>query len=246
MNILKQRLKRGNVCIGAWLTVPCGQTADAMASCGFDWLAVDFEHGGFDVGSAQSAFVAANQYQVPALVRLPNADAYLARRLLDAGAEGLIIPVVENASDFETFVSHCLYPPNGKRGVGLSRCNRWGDAFDSYYKTFVPTLIPQIETATGVKNAAEIAALPYVDAVFLGPYDLSASLGCGGDFTTAVYQEHIDMVKNAAKQMGKPLGIHQVAPDRAELDDKIKQGFTFIAYATDMIAMRHALKSFRI
>lgn len=115
MNKLKQRLKCGDVCIGAWLTVPCGQTTDVMASGGFDWLAVDFEHDSFDLGSVQSAFVAANQYQVPALVMLPNADVYLAKRLLDADAVGFIIPVVENASDFAAFVSHCLYLPNGKR-----------------------------------------------------------------------------------------------------------------------------------
>lgn len=239
---LKQRLASGDVTIGAWSTIPAPVAAEAMASCGFDWLAVDMEHGGAAVNDLEALFLAAERHHVAPLVRLTSADPYLARRALDLGAAGLIIPVVEDVNRFSDFLQHCLYPSQGgKRGVGLSRANCWGDHFETYLSDFRPVIVPQIETCTGVANARAIAALDQVDALFLGPYDLSASLGDSGNFATPAFIDAISEVRATCSATGKAAGIHQVKPDLAELQLRLDEGFRFIAYGTDALAIRHAL-----
>lgn len=240
-NVLKQRMMDGETVVGAWLTTSSDEVAEIMASLGFDWLAVDMEHGSAGVKEAVAAFRAAERYGVAPLARLTSADPFLARRLLDGGAVGLIVPVVEDAAAFSDFLRHCLYPPKGRRGVGLSRCNEWGKHFQDYLTGFAPVVVPQIETVAGVANADAIAALPEVDALFLGPYDLSASLGAPGDFTSPAFKAGIDTVKQACSRHGKALGIHQVATDAAELDARLAEGCRFVAYGTDAIAIRTAL-----
>ncbi|HEC91214.1 MAG TPA: 2,4-dihydroxyhept-2-ene-1,7-dioic acid aldolase [Alphaproteobacteria bacterium] len=237
---IKQRLAADEVLIGAWVSVPSPLVVDALGTCGFDWMAVDMEHGAVDAGQAETLFIAAERRNMAPMARLPSADPYLARRLLDAGARGILVPVVESAAAFENFAVHCLYPPHGKRGVGLSRANRWGDDFREYFQGFSPLLVPQIETVAGVEAAAGIAALPMVDALFVGPYDLSASLGEAGNFESAAFLEAMETLKAACKEHGKALGGHQVEPDKAKLESLIDDGFRFIAYGTDIIAMRHA------
>lgn len=242
---LKRKLAGGEATFGAWLTVPSPTVAEAMASLGFDWLAVDMEHGTAGVDQAVAVFMASELCGVAPLARLPSADPYLARRLLDGGAAGLIVPVVESARAFGDFLRHTLYPAAGRRGVGLSRCNRWGDGFDRYRQGFSPVLVPQIETAAGVAEAPAIAALPEVDSLFLGPYDLSADLGFPGEFDRPEMAAAERTLLEACRAHGKAAGIHQVRPERADLAAKVASGFRFIAYATDMIAMRHALAGFR-
>lgn len=240
-NPLKCRMAKGEILVGAWLTTSSDEVAEIMASLGFDWLAVDMEHGSAGVREICAAFRAAERFGVAPLVRLTSADPYLARRLLDGGAAGLIVPVVESAEAFSGFLSHCLYPPCGRRGVGLSRCNEWGAHFQDYLTGFRPVIVPQIETTAGVDAAAAIAALPEVDALFLGPYDLSASLGSPGDFSRPAYQDCITRVREACRLHDKALGIHQVAPVAAEFEARKAEGFRFIAYGTDAIAIRTAL-----
>jgi 2-dehydro-3-deoxyglucarate aldolase len=241
-NRLKEQLARGKKTVGGWLTVASPVVAEATASCGFDWVAVDMEHAPVSEGDLQGVFIAIERSGAAPMVRLPEADPYLARRLLDAGAHGLIIPVVESAHAFSAFSRHCLYPPAGSRGVGLSRCNLWGDAFDEYIDGFSPVLVPQIESAAGVAASADIAALAEVDALFLGPYDLSASLGNRGDFSSTAFRDAISTVRETCLAHGKAAGIHQVEPDPVALRARIDEGFGFVAYGTDMIAMRVALK----
>ena len=244
-NTVKERLAAGEVCIGAWLTVCSIEVAEALASLGFDWMAVDMEHGSSAVADAEQAFIAMERHGCAPFVRMPSADPYLARRLLDAGAHGLLIPVVEDAGAFAEFASHCLYPPAGRRGVALERFNRWGDDFGDYLSHFQPVLVPMIESRKGVAAADALAALPEVDGLFFGPYDLSADLGAPGDFESAAFDAALETVKAACDKHGKAAGGHQVAPDAAALRQKIAEGFRFLAFGTDMIAMRQALAGFR-
>ena len=241
MSIIRDRLHAGQPCLGAWLGIPHPLSAEAMASLGFSWLAVDMEHGAASVDQAIACFMVAERHGCVPFARLPSADPYLARRLLDGGAAGLIIPVVEDAEAFAAFASHCLYPPAGRRGVGLHRANGWGDRFAAYLTGPAPVLVPQIETRKGVAAAEAIAALPMVDAIFLGPYDLSADLGHPGDFQAPAYVEAIAQTRAACAKAGKPTGIHQVPPDAEALARVLEDGHLFVACATDVIAMRAAL-----
>ncbi len=239
---LTKRLALGHPCLGAWLTVAHPVLAEAMASLGFHWLAVDMEHGPVAETEVQAVFAACALHGAAPMVRLPAADPHLARRMLDLGAAGLLIPVVEDAAVFAEFAAHCLYPPAGRRGVGLSRANLWGDGFDGYLNGFRPVLAPQIETRAGVAAADVLAALDGVAGLFLGPYDLSASLGRPGDFESSVFRAAAEEVRAACARHGKALGIHQVTPDSEQLRRRIDEGYRFIAYGTDVIALRHALR----
>ena len=241
-NYLKTKIASGNACIGGWHTVRSPEVTEALASIGFDWIALDMEHGSFSVGDAENAFVACERHGCAPLVRLPEADPILARRLLDSGAHGFLIPYTKDADRFTEFASHCLFPPSGNRGLSLERFNAWGDDFDESLRDFSPVLVPMIESRAGVANASAIAALECVDALFFGPYDLSADLGAPGDFTSNTFLEARDAVKEAARKNGKAVGGHQVATDPDALAQMIADGFSFIAYGTDMIALRAALK----
>ena len=244
-NTIKDRLAAGEVCIGTWHTVCSTEVAEALASLGFDWMAIDMEHGSSGVAEAEAAFLAAERHGCAPFVRMPSADPYLARRLLDGGAHGLLVPVVEDAGAFADFARHCFYPPAGRRGVALARFNRWGDDFESYFSDFRPVLVPMIESLKGVAAADALAALPEVDALFFGPYDLSADLGAPGDFTSDAFRAALEAVKSACRDHGKAPGGHQVAPDPAALRRHIDDGFRFVAYGTDLGAMRDALAGFR-
>ncbi len=238
---LRSRLQAGKPCIGGWLTIPSVTAADALAGCGFHWLAIDFEHTSFGLETAEACIIAAERWGVAPLARLPHADPFLARRLLDIGAVGLIIPAVENAQAFDGFARHCLYPPQGRRGVGLPRANGYGHTFKAYRETFRPLLIPQIESRKGVESTGDLARADYVDAFFVGPYDLSEDLGAAGDFGSSQFVSLLAKARAAAAAHGKPFGIHQVKPDPEELRERISEGYRFVAYGTDVIALRAAL-----
>jgi len=242
---IKELLDSRQPCIGAWLTVASPVVAEAMASMGFHWLAVDLEHNPLTLADASLAFLAAEKHGVASFARLPSADPILARQILDAGAQGLLVPMVQDPTEFDNFASHCLHLPKGKRGMSLSRCNLWGDRFEENLETFNPILVPMIETKKGIENINELTALPHTNAIFIGPYDLSASLGVAGEFEAPEFIDALEKIKVAANRNGIPLGIHQVKPDGGELKSRLTEGYSFIAFSTDILAMRHALAGFK-
>jgi 2-keto-3-deoxy-L-rhamnonate aldolase RhmA len=244
-NQIKETLAAGKVSIGTWHTVCSIEVAEALATLGFDWVSLDMEHSSADISYAEAAFIAIERHGCAPFARMPSADPILARRLLDAGAHGLLIPVVEDAAAFAAFAEHCLYPPHGRRGVSLERFNRWGDDFDGYMRDFRPVLIPMIESRKGVAAADTLAALPSVDALFFGPYDLSADLGAPGNFSSQAFVSSLDTVKASCVKYHKAPGGHQVAMEPEELRQKIEGGFRFIGYGTDILAMRRHLAGFR-
>ncbi len=244
-NSLKSKLINQQLTFGGWLSTASPAVADAMASCRFDWIVVDLEHSPLDETNLANIFMAIENHDVSPLVRLPRADPFLARRSLDLGAAGAIIPTVESIEDFTDFAQHCIYPPAGCRGVGLSRANKWGSEFEDYFENFQPVLIPQIETRKGSDLALDIVSLEMVDGLFIGPYDLSADLGDPGNFESPEFKLTLTAIKEACANKQKVCGIHQVAPDQSALQAKIDKGYQFLAYGTDMIAMRHAFKNLR-
>lgn len=208
----------------------------------YDWLALDLEHGAFSENDARDVFILCQRFGVHAFARLKGHDHLEGRKMLDLGATGLIIPVVNSAEEMENLCKHFFYPPQGFRGVCLSRINKYGETFDEYYKTFRPLIVPQIENRRGVENIEAITNLPYVTGVFIGPYDLSADLGYPGQFQQEDVKKAVTKVQNVVKATGKGLGIHVVQPDLNDLKKRIDEGFTFIAYGTDIILLKASLK----
>lgn len=239
---LKKRIADGEVTIGAWGTIAHPQIVEAMAStAGIDWLVFDLEHTDIGESDLVAMILACERHGVTPLARLSSHDPIQGRRALDLGVAGLLIPVVQSAADFAQLAKHYFYPPRGRRGACLARINGWGKTFDAYQSDFTPILIPQIETPAGVAETAALAALPEVDALFVGPYDLSASLGKAGDFTMPSFRQAELQIKAAGGVAGKVLGMHVVTPDAQAVATRIAEGYRFIALGTDIICLRHAL-----
>jgi 2-dehydro-3-deoxyglucarate aldolase len=228
--------------LAAWQQLPSIQSTIAMAQLGYDWIIVDLEHTTITTNEAESIFIAAERHGCKPFVRLPSADPYLARRLLDAGCQGILVPVVEDRKSFDKFAEHCFFPPHGKRGLGLVRANEWGKKLQEYYKTFSPIIIAQIETKTGSENIDTILESKFLDGIMIGPYDLSASLGIPGQFDDKNFVDICKKITDKTKLSGKLVGYHQVEPELNLLNARKKEGYDFIAYGTDVVALRYALQ----
>ena len=236
-NKLKSRLQNNQVTIGSWLSIPSPVVAEIMAQAGFPWLVVDMEHSVIDLETMQAMFLAMELNNCTPLVRLSGKDPNQAKRVLDAGAYGIIAPMVNTAEEAEMMVNSVKYPPWGKRGVGLARAQGYGMKFDDYMEQFNNNsiVICQIEHKDAVENIDAILSVKGIDGIIIDPYDLSGSYGIPGEFENHLIVEAEQRVMEAANRKGIPAGIHVVHPNAELLLTKVKKGFKFIAYGVDML-----------
>jgi 2-dehydro-3-deoxyglucarate aldolase len=236
-NLLKTALQDNQVTIGSWLSIPSPIVAEIIAQAGFPWLVVDLEHSVIDLKSMQDMFIAMELNQCIPLARLSGKDLNQTKRVLDAGAYGIIAPMINTAEEAEMMVNAVKYPPFGKRGVGLARAQGYGMKFDDYKEHFNQhsIVICQIEHKEAVENIDDILSVKGIDGIIIGPYDLSGSYGIPGEFENPLILEAEQKVLDSAKRNGIPAGIHVVHPDTDNLLSNIKKGFKFIAYGVDII-----------
>ncbi|MDR3500173.1 MAG: aldolase/citrate lyase family protein [Parvibaculum sp.] len=239
---LKVRWKAGEVTLGAWCMMPGALSAEALARLGFDWVLIDMQHGGMDYQMAVDMIRAIDLAGVAPIVRVPWNDPGIIGRVLDAGALGLVIPMIETVEDARRAVDACLYPPAGRRSFGPVRVAlRDGNGYFATANDRV-AVIPMIETSAALAAVDDIAGLPGVDAVFVGPFDLSVALGLppGDNDGKPAFDAAIAKVAAAAKRAGKATAVlsnAKVAPLRAS------QGFQMISVVTDIAAMSAAAGS---
>lgn len=238
VNAFKQALAEGRQQIGLWCNLVDSVATEVCAGAGYDWLLLDSEHAPNDVRTVLTQLQCIAPYQCHGVVRPPTNDAVAIKRYLDVGAQTLLIPCVETAEQATTIVSSATYPPTGFRGVSTqTRAGRWGRIPNYLIRAGEEIcIIVQIETVQGLKEAESIAAVEGVDAIFIGPSDLSASLGYPGQPTAPQVVDAIDQIAAAAQAAGKPLGILTV--DRALAQRCINNGFLFAAIGidTDLLA----------
>lgn len=217
--------------------------AELLSCTGFDWAVLDMEHGPNDLGDVVSQLQAMEQGSVAPIVRPPWNDFVLVKRLLDAGAHSLLIPYVQNADEARAAVAATRYPPDGIRGVaGGSRATRFGTVAEYHRNAHKEIcLTVQIETASAVDEIEAIAAVKGVDALFVGPADLAASMGHLGDYNHADVQTMIATAAKRIKAAGKPAGILSFNPDQAR--QYIAMGYDFVAVASDQSLLVSAAKS---
>ncbi len=248
---LKNKLRNNDLAIGGWVMVGHPASAEIMARAGFDWVCVDLEHTAIDINTAENLIRAIEFGGSTPLVRLTNNDENLIKRVMDSGAHGIIVPMVKAAQDMQVAVNAVYYPPRGSRGVGLARAQKYGADFTGYQEWLEneAVVIAQIEHIDAVDNLEEILSIEGVDGYFLGPYDLSASMGLTGQVDHPDVQDAMAKVYEIGKKLNKPGGLHIVEPDEKQLKVKIAQGFTFIAYSIDTriidTACRSAIKSIK-
>jgi 2-keto-3-deoxy-L-rhamnonate aldolase RhmA len=232
-NRVKELLKKGEVTFGSWVTIGHPEVAEIMANVGFDWLIFDTEHAPLSLETVEAQLAAINGTNVTPLIRVAWNDMVLIKRALDIGAKGLLIPWVNTKEDAERAVKACKYPTAGVRGVAPRRASRYGLDLNEYLATADKNLliVLQIETAEAVKNVEQILSVDGVDAFFIGPADLSASLGFIGKWDHPRAVEATRSVLRAGKKLGVPGGIHAMNLDIAI--QHAKDGFQFIALGSD-------------
>jgi len=212
-----------------------------MAAVGFDWLFIDSEHSPFNAHGAQIILQAAG-FACPCVVRVPAHDEVWIKKALDIGADGIIAPQVNSAADAEAIVGRCKYPPGGTRGVGIGRAHKYGLEFKAYMQRANDEIavILQAETAQAVKNISEIVKVPGIDAIFIGPYDLSASLGKMGQLNDPEVKQAMAAIAETCKEAGIRLGIFGVTAEAVE--PFLQQGFTLLAIGSDGLHMAQSAK----
>lgn len=233
---LKSKLQSHTLTLGSWISLGHPGIAEILSRAGFDWMVIDLEHSTISIREAGELIRVIDLCGISPLVRVTSNDANLIKRVMDAGAHGVIVPMVNSASDAERAVAATRYPPAGTRGVGMARAQKYGpEGFRDYAKWQKdgPIVIAQIEHIAGVDACAEILAVPGIDGFIIGPYDLSASLGIPGEFERAEYTAALDRALTAGRSAGKPAGMHLVEPDPSKLAALASGGYRFIAYSVD-------------
>ncbi len=233
---LKARLAAGELTIGSWVTLGHPSIAEIMSRAGFDWLVLDTEHSVLSTADVQSLVRAVEPTGCSPIVRLASNDAVQIKRVMDAGAHGIMVPMVLDAQDARAAVDAVYYPPLGSRGVGLARAQGYGVDFEEYRDRLREraVVIVMIEHHEAVANIDEILAVDGVDGYIIGPYDLSASLGAPGDLDGPATRRLIDMALAAGDRAGKPGGLHVVEPDCDALLGRVRDGFRFLGYSMDV------------
>ncbi|MET3998536.1 4-hydroxy-2-oxoheptanedioate aldolase [Marinobacterium sp. MBR-109] len=237
-NRFKQGLASGQPQYGLWLGLPDNSAAEIAAVAGFDWLLIDGEHAPFDLRTIMSHLQAMAPYDVAPIVRCVEGNTALIKQLLDIGVQTLLVPMVETAEQAEQLVRAVRYPPAGVRGLGtsLARAARWNQV-PGYLKKANDEicLIVQVETAGAMENLDAILQVEGVDGVFIGPSDLSASMGYIGDAGNPVVVKAINTGLNKIRDAGKYAGLLCLDPSLAQ--DYVEQGANFVGVGVDTMIL---------
>ncbi len=267
---IRTKLRHGMPSVGTWLQIPSADVAEIMAHAGYDWLVIDMEHGSIDVGQLphmlraitcssyicersatthSSDAVKIKQRPLP-MVRVPKATTMYIRRALDAGARGLIFPMIQSRKQLDKAIEAATYPQSqrnqhiaGRRGVGYCRANGYGHYFSEYVQklekgqTLAPDilLVAQIEHKDALENLESLVGHPRLDALMVGPYDLSASLQVTGQCSHPDMQSALQYIEKICKKYQIPLGIHVVDPSPETVQEMVHKGYTFVAYGLDAV-----------
>ena len=245
------RNKKYNSKIGSWITLNNPSLVELLSKVGFDWLTIDLEHSSITIEKAEELIRIISLSKVKPYVRLTSINTEQIRRVLDAGAQGLIAPLVKNKDDVKKLLNAAYYPPVGERGVGLARAQGYGSDFEKYKSNYHKDLdiFVQIEHIEAVRNLEEIFNNKRIRGYFIGPYDLSFSMLKPGKFKDKKFIETIKYIKKIAKKYNVKSGIHIVEPNLDELKKIIKEKYDYIGYSLDIrvldVNYRNALDIFK-
>jgi 2-dehydro-3-deoxyglucarate aldolase len=244
--LLKKKLQRNELTIGSWLTIGHPAIAEIISNYSFDWLTIDIEHNLFDPSQIRSLISIIQSKDKAALVRVSKNEEVVIKHVLDAGADGVIVPMVSSKEDAQKAVEFVHYPPFGKRGVGLSRAQNYGEGFDSYKEWLKESvvIVAQIEHIDGIRNLKDIISTPGIDAVIVGPYDLSGSLGFPGEYQRAEVIEALKSLERICMEHNFPMGYHVVPPSSELFSQTKEKGYKFIALCTDFLFLGDGIGRF--
>ena len=243
-NPVRRALLERRVTLGTWIQIGHPAVAEVLASAGYDWLCADCEH--TDIGPAEFAALARachGRGPVP-LARVRENDTLAIRQMLDLGALGVIVPLVNTAAEAAAAVRAAKYPPAGVRGFAFHRANTWGVEFTDYaaQANAEIAVVVMIESRQAVENIDGILAVDGVDGVFIGPYDMSGSYGLPGKTSDPVIRKACSRVVEACREARKSAGLHVVLPTPDSIEEALSEGFTFIAVGVDTVFLQRAAR----
>jgi 2-keto-3-deoxy-L-rhamnonate aldolase RhmA len=241
---LKAQLGSGKTLLGTWVTIGHTDVSDVLEAVGFDWLVFDTEHAPLGPEAVSRMIQTVDSTSVCPLVRVGAADQYLVKSALDMGAHGVVCPMVSSREEAARVVSFAKYPPAGVRGVAPRKAAEYGNAFADYVRTAneATVVVVQIETAEALENLDEILGTPGVDVAFVGPTDLTMSLGLIDDRGNPRVVDAMKKVIDACNRHGKTPGVLAATTDEARRD--VKLGFRFIGLGSDIRFMMSGAREF--
>jgi 2-keto-3-deoxy-L-rhamnonate aldolase RhmA len=240
---LRSKLAKNETAFGLWVTSEASAVTEVAGMLGIDWICIDMEHGYLDYRSIAGHLTAARGTDMTVLVRPPSQDMEPTKRALDLGAHGVILPLVNSAEEVRAAYDHFYYPPVGRRGIGGERSVKWGLDLQAYVGSANDGLlfIPMIETQRAYDNLDEILAVERIEAVFLGPGDMSASRGAVGEWEgPGVAEINLDILHRAAN---KGVGAGIVARDTSEALQRVDEGFGMVSLGSDIGLMIRQIQS---
>jgi 2-keto-3-deoxy-L-rhamnonate aldolase RhmA len=226
-----------NYSVGTWLSLPNESVAEIFANAGYDWVVIDLEHSAINIDQAANLIRVIDLAGSKPFVRLSDHSSSQIKRVLDAGAKGILAPMVESKAQIESIVAACHYPPKGNRGMGLARAQGYGEA--NAKSKYITTTAKHIEIYAQIESVAGIANLDSIfsqeiDGYFIGPYDLSASLGNPGIFNSDEFINAEEQILQASKQHQIKAGCHLVEPNPEQIPILVNKGYKMIAFSVDI------------
>lgn len=243
-NAVKKKLYEGKVSLGTWITIGNPDVPDLLKQLPFDWFVFDAEHSYFSIETVKNMQMALSDSQACPIVRVGMLDQLLIKRALDIGSQGLIVPLVNSAEDARRYVSYAMYPPQGVRGAGPGRASKYGNNIGEYLRTANDDLllVAQIETTEALSNAEEIVSTRGIDVAFVGPTDMTMSLGLIGDRWNPKVIDAMKTVIKACEKHRKIPGTLAVSVEEAK--KWLGLGFRFVALGSDSKFLFQGAKSF--
>ncbi|WAC04340.1 MAG: aldolase/citrate lyase family protein [Methanoregula sp.] len=235
----KSKLRTNKCVFGGWTSIAHPQITEIMTRAGFDFIGIDIEHSTISQEQSQRIIAASHANGVLCLPRIASHNMEMIKRLLDSGADGIIVPMVDTPQDVEDIIRWSKYSPLGKRSFGISRAQGYGFDFDEYVNSWnsASTVIVQIESIEGVDNINEILSCDQVDGAMIGPYDLSGSLGIPGQLDNPLVTAAGKKVIAACKGHNKACGTQLTEPDLKSIKTAKDAGYTLIVLASDVFLL---------
>ena len=226
-----------NHSIGTWLSLPNESVAEIFSKAGYDWVVIDLEHSSININQAEQLIRVIDLAGSKPFVRLSGHSSSQIKRVLDAGAKGILAPMVETKAQIDSIISACHYPPSGNRGMGLARAQGYGEANakSEYILTNSKNIeiYAQIESVAGIENLDSIFSQD-INGYFIGPYDLSASLGNPGIFNSEEFINAENQILQASKKHQVKSGYHLVEPNQDQIPILVNKGYDMIAFSVDI------------
>ena len=224
-----------NVTIGTWMTTYNVPAIDVMSKCGFDWICIDLEHTTITLEQLQNLLNVLDKNNINSFVRVSENSKTEIKKVLDLGAKGIIVPMINTAAQARSAISYATYPPKGQRGFALGRAQGFGYDVKKYEKISKNTkVVLQIESMQGINNLEEILKIKGFYSTLIGPRDLAGSIGKVGDYKNKKFLASLKNYEKICKKNKVLMGMHVAYPNANEVSQYIKKGYKFMAIGTEM------------